>query len=36
MTEIRAKSRKLDAKWTAEIADDLISFHGIDASAEIK
>jgi hypothetical protein len=33
--EIRATSRKLKARWSAEAADDLRSFHGVDAETEL-
>jgi len=32
---IKAKSRKLKARWSSEAADDLRSMHGIDADTEI-
>lgn len=35
MSEVRAQTRKLKAQWSAEAADDLRSFHGIDAEAEL-
>lgn len=33
--EIRATTRKLKARWSAEAADDLRAFHGIDAETEL-
>lgn len=33
--EIRATTRKLKARWSAEAADDLRSFHGVDAETEL-
>lgn len=36
MTEIRAKSRKMNARWTPEIAQDINAFHGIDIESKIK
>lgn len=33
--EIRATSRKLKARWSAEAADDLRAFHGVDAETEL-
>ena len=35
MSEVRAQTRKLKAQWSAEAADDLRAFHGIDAEAEL-
>jgi len=35
MVEVRAQTRKLKARWSAEAADDLRAFHGIDAEAEL-
>ena len=35
MSEVRAQTRKLKARWSAESADDLRAFHGIDAEAEL-
>ncbi|MCZ2111535.1 MAG: hypothetical protein LC118_18555 [Dehalococcoidia bacterium] len=32
---IRARTRKLKARWSAEAADDLRSLHGIDAETEL-
>jgi hypothetical protein len=32
---IRATTRKLKARWSAEAADDLRAFHGIDAETEL-
>lgn len=36
MTEIKAQTRKLRARWTAEVADDSAVFRGIDPGIEIK
>ena len=33
--EIRATTRKLKARWSAEAADDLRSFHGVDSETEM-
>lgn len=33
--EIRATTRKLKARWSAEAADDLRAFHGIDSETEL-
>lgn len=33
---INAKSTKLNATWSAEIADDLNAMYGIDTSQEVK
>lgn len=33
--EIRATGRKLKARWSAEAADDLRAFHGVDAETEL-
>lgn len=35
MTEVRATTRKLKARWSAEAADDLRAFHGVDAETEM-
>lgn len=35
MSEVRAGTRKLKARWSAEAADDLRAFHGIDAETEL-
>lgn len=35
MSEVRAESRKLKTQWSAEAADDLRAFHGIEAEAEM-
>jgi hypothetical protein len=35
MSEVRAQTRKLKARWSAEAADDLRAFHGIDAETEM-
>jgi len=35
MTEVRAETRKLKAVWSAEAADDLKAFHGIEAETEL-
>lgn len=32
----RRHTRKLNVKWTAKAADDIIAIHGIDAEAKIK
>lgn len=36
MTEIKATTRKLRAKWTPEVAEDLNVFHGIDIKMKMK
>jgi len=33
--EIRATTRKLKARWSAEASDDLRAFHGVDAETEL-
>jgi hypothetical protein len=33
--EIRAMSRRLKARWSAEAADDLRAFHGVEADTEL-
>jgi len=33
--EIRATTRKLKSRWSAEAADDLRAFHGVDAETEL-
>lgn len=35
MSEIRARTRKVKGDWSAEASDDLRSFHGVDAEAEL-
>lgn len=35
MSEIRALTRKLKTRWSAEASDDLRAFHGIDAETEM-
>jgi len=35
LQEIRARSRKLKARWSSEAADDLRAFHGVDAETEL-
>ena len=35
MVEVRALTRKLKARWSAEAADDLRAFHGVDAETEM-
>ena len=35
MVEIRAQTRKLKARWSAEASDDLRAFHGVNAETEL-